>query len=46
LRIGESIITGNGTAVSISGGTATSFGTNQINDNASAGSALPISGPS
>jgi hypothetical protein len=45
LRIGDSIIAGNGTAVSVSGGTANSFGTNEINDNASAGSALPIVGP-
>jgi hypothetical protein len=46
LHIGQSIISNNATAVIItSPASATSFGTNQINDNASAGSPLPIVGP-
>lgn len=46
LHIGQSIISNNTTGVNIvAPAAATSFGTNQINDNTSAGSALPIVGP-
>jgi hypothetical protein len=46
LRVGSSVISGNANAASIlSSGVMSSFGNNQINDNASAGSAIPIVGP-
>src|SRR5579883_1892129 len=47
LRIGHSTITGNGTGVVIqNSATATTFGTNQINDNTSPGQTLTLAGPS
>jgi hypothetical protein len=44
-RIGTSVVTGNGTAVTIGAGSGTSYGTNQINDNTALGSTLTIVGP-
>ena len=46
LRIGYSVVTGNATGVTIpNGGTGTSLGTNQINDNTNPGQTLPVVGP-
>ena len=46
LRIGYSVVTGNATGVTIpNGATATSLGTNQINDNTIPGQTLTVVGP-
>jgi len=46
MRVGNSVIQGNlmGTTIS-NGATMTSYGTNQINDNATPGQNIPVSGP-
>jgi hypothetical protein len=38
-------VTGNATAAKIVGGTMTSYGNNQMDDNTAPGSAIPVLGP-